>query len=970
MMRTNFFAVLGVVFLASNALAQLPTPELKSIYPPGAKQGSSVDVTIGGVSLEGPTTLMFAHPGITATQKMAPNALGKEKPVANQFSVAVAADVPAGVYEARVVSRFGVSNPRSFEVGEMNEMMDDGSNKTIDKARPLELGTVVNGRVDAGTRDYYKLTLKAGQRVLVECCAAQLDSRMDATLVVYDASGRELVRDRDTAGLDPLIDFEAPADGDYVVGLYDFVYAGGGDYYYRLAVHSRPHVDFIFPPSGIAGSTGKYTIYGRNLPNGQPADEMQMGSGALQKLTVDITLPKEPAPLLTNASLASAALDGTIYQLKTPAGAANPVTIYFANDPVIAESGDNNDPAKPQKLTVPCEFVGQFYPKRDVDWVQFDAKNGDVFWIDVVAHRLGLDSDPIISVQRVTKDGEGKEVVSDMANVDDPGDRAARIGQNYDTTTDDPSYRFQANADASYRIMIRDQFGYSRKDPRYVYRLLIRKEQPDFRLVAFSMPNRVANANVIPVATPVLRKGGTTLMQINAVRRDGFKGEIEVSAAGLPTGVTCTPVTIGATANSASLIFEAAEDAKAWSGPIQIVGKSKVDGKEIVRNARAGSVVWSTTNRTQIPATFRLTGDLALAVVDAESEVATVKVGDGMLIETSKGGKVELPVKVTRRNDFKGDIKFVSTGAPKELKPADITIKGATPDGKLTIQATNNALKPGFYNFYLKGDVKYKYLKTAADMKVAEENQKEVVAAIADVTAKAKTATDAKNAAVKAATDAANVAKQAADKLKAAQAAATKDAENQGLKDAVAAAQKAVEEANAMNQAAQEAKTVAEKTSADADAKLKSIQALKTAADKRVGDLKKAKPADLTVSVLSNPIRVRIVDSPLKLAATAPGGALKQGAKIELPVTLERLYGFADQVEVTFEPPKGVAGLTVNKVTLPKDQTQGKFEIAANDKATPGDHTVTLRAKAKFNNVTVETTQSVVVKVEKVEPAK
>ena len=353
MMRTNLFACLGVFLIASSALAQLPTPELKSIYPPGAKQGSSVEVTIGGGNLEGPATLMFAHSGITATPKMSPNALGKEKPVANQFVVAVAADVPAGVYEARVVSRFGVSNPRSFEVGEMDEMMDDGSNKTIDKARALELGTVVNGRVDAGSRDYYKLALKAGQRVLIECSADQLDSRMDATMVVYNAAGRELVRDRDTTGRDPLIDFEAPADGDYIVGLYDFVYAGGGDYYYRLAAHTRPHVDFVFPPSGIAGSTGKYTVYGRNLPNGQPADEMEMGGGTLQKLTVDITLPKESAPLLTNARLAGAALDGAIYQLKTSAGAANPVTIYFANDPVITEAGDNDEPAKAQKLAVP-----------------------------------------------------------------------------------------------------------------------------------------------------------------------------------------------------------------------------------------------------------------------------------------------------------------------------------------------------------------------------------------------------------------------------------------------------------------------------------------------------------------------------------------------------------------------------------------------------------------------------------------
>ena len=582
----------------------------------------------------------------------------------------------------------------------------------------------------------------------------------------------------------------------------------------------------------------------------------------------------------------------------------------------------------------------------------------------MISHRLGLESDPIISVQRVTKDGEGKEVVSDMANVDDPGDRNGRIGQDYDMTTDDPSYRFQANADATYRIMIRDQFGYSRKDPRYVYRLLIRKEQPDFRLVAFPMPNRVANGNIVPVSTPVVRKGGTTLMRVDAVRRDNFNEDIEITVEGLPETVKCTAGVIRAGTNSTQLVLEAAENATAWHGPIKVVGKSKVGDAEIVRQARGGSVVWSTANRTQIPATFRLTGDLALSVLAHESDPAIVKVGDGSVIETSKGGKVELPVKVTRPSGHNVDIKLVATNVPGELKPGDITVKGNTADGKLTLQATNNNLKPGFYVFYLKGDVaKYKHVKNALDVKDAEEDQKEVDARLPDVMAKAKAATDAKNAAVKAAADAANVAKQAADKLKAAQDAASKDPENQGLKDGVAAAQKAVEEANAMNQAAQEAKAAAEKASAEADAKLKTIQDFKKATDKRVADLKKAKPPELTVSVISNPIQVRIVSSPLKLTAAAPGGALKQNAKIELPVTIERLYGFAEQVEVTLVPPKGVAGLTVNKVTLPKDQTQGKFEIAANDKVAPGDHTVTLKATAKFNNVNVETTQTVVLKV-------
>ena len=27
-------------------------------------------------------------------------------------------------------------------------------------------------------------------------------------------------------------------------------------------------------------------------------------------------------------------------------------------------------------IAVPCEYVGQFYPESDVDWVQFEAKKG------------------------------------------------------------------------------------------------------------------------------------------------------------------------------------------------------------------------------------------------------------------------------------------------------------------------------------------------------------------------------------------------------------------------------------------------------------------------------------------------------------------------------------------------------------------------------------------------------------------
>src|SRR5690606_8035065 len=111
------------------------------------------------------------------------------------------------------------------------------------------------------------------------------------------------------------------------------------------------------------------------------------------------------------------------------------------------EQEPNDTADKAHKVTIPCEVAGQFYPARDRDYVQFDAKKGDVLTIEVLAHRLGLASDPALTIQRVTKNEQGEEVVSDLAQVDDPQERAARIGTDFDTSTDDASYRLVVNDD-------------------------------------------------------------------------------------------------------------------------------------------------------------------------------------------------------------------------------------------------------------------------------------------------------------------------------------------------------------------------------------------------------------------------------------------------------------------------------------------------------------------------------------------
>lgn len=999
---------------ATSLWAQLPSTQFSSIFPPGGKFGTTVDVQVSGADQIDLTQLVFSHAGIKATQKTSkPNEFLPEAPVQGQFSVTIAGDVPPGIYEARVVGRYGVSNPRAFTVGIHEELVERGGNNSVASAFEIGVDKTVSGWVDANNVDHFKLALKEGQRVLLDCAAQRIDSRLDGTLIVYDPSGREIARSRDSIGTDPFIDLTATVGGDYIVALYDFVYRGGNDSFYRLTAHMGPHVDFIFPPSGVAGSNDQYLIYGRNLPNGQASD-LKLDGVTLEQVAVNIPLPSDETTTrqLDIAELVvpqAAVLDSYAYQFNT----ANPMPIHFARAPVVKEIEPNDDPSKSQQVTVPCEFVGQFYPRSDDDNLQFEAKKGEVFYIDLISQRLGLTTDPYLIVQRVTKNDMGEEVVTNIATVDDPGDRNGRIGSNFDTSTDDPSYRLTADQDAIYRVTVRDQNGNAVPDPRNVYRLSIRAPQPDFRVVAIAEQIQApVNAAAVLAGTTSIRRGGTTLYDVRIERREGFDGEVVVTAEGLPAGVTCRATHIGSTQNSGSLVFQAAEDAAAWSGSIRVLGKATVDGNELTRYARGGVVVWETGNRTQQPANYRASRDIMFAVIDQDLEQALIDVGDDKIWETSLGGKLEIPIKVTRREEFKSDLSLVPIDAANEFKPGNIAVKAAEADAKLALDIKNKATKPGIYTFYLRADTKIKHSRDPNAITQSEEEQKIIDAAVKEVTDALKVANDNKAATAKAATDAATATKQATDaktaadaaakqaadavsqavaKLAAATEAAAKSEGDEALTKAVKdaekakadaeatsaeaaakqkAAEQAVADAQAAMKAADEAKVAAEKLAVDTDAKLKRGQAAKTAADKKVADAKKANaPADKNAAFISTPIRLRIVDTPLKLTAPAPANALKQGEKLELPVSIERLYDFAEPTDVTLELPKDVVGLTISKVTIAKDQKDGKFEVTANKDATPGEHAVTVRAKAKFNGLDVEATQQIVLKVEKVEPA-
>ncbi len=91
----------------------------------------------------------------------------------------------------------------------------------------------------------------------------------------------------------------------------------------------------------------------------------------------------------------------------------------------------------------------------------------------------------------------------------------------------DPVLEFTPPADGEYTVSVRDLAG--RGDVRMVYLLMIEPVQPDFSLA-------------LAADSFVLEKDKPLEIGVNVTVRDGLREAIEISAIGLPAGLTAEPV--------------------------------------------------------------------------------------------------------------------------------------------------------------------------------------------------------------------------------------------------------------------------------------------------------------------------------------------------------------------------------------------------------------------------------------------
>jgi hypothetical protein len=670
---------------AVSALAQqvtLPLPRLLTIMPMGGQAGQNVEVTITGENIEEVTELTFSTPKITA------------KPVAgavNKFTVSIAADAEVGVYDARVMSRLGVSSVRAFSVNKLPELVRTKANNTLETALPLAVGSICNATMTKRAVDFYSFQGVKGQAVAIDCAAVGIDSRLTPVLILADGKGADLKVNR-TGGM---IDFTPPVDGTYIIKVSDLTYQGGERHFYRLALQKSP---------------------------AEPQPQTQTVSA----------MSWPPAGLATSA-------------------AANEVE-------------PNNKDA--QKISLPCDLSGAFFPAADVDTYEFTAKKGETWWVEVASERLGRNTDPFVLVQQV-KDGKFADV-AELYDIAPPmkvtSNGYSYDGPPYDAGSPDVLGKFEVKEDGTYRLQVRDLFGGTRSDPHNVYRLLVRQAAPDFSLAAWAVHMTLRNGDRASLSKPMaLRQGDARAFEVVVQRRDGFDGEIEIAMEGLPQGVSAAGLKIVKGKTYGHLILTADEKAPRGFSLAKITGKAVIGGKEVVRPVRLASMEWPVKDaKGEIPAP-RLMADIPVSVTDSEQAPLSITLAENKVFEAKAGETLKIPLKLAWRNEFNGtSIKVKAYGEGfSAIKEFDIPLKAATHE--LALNLAELKIAPGDYTFALQslGICKYRYNPAAVPLAEAEQKKAEAALAAAAAEAKKIAATDAE------------AAKKAAEKQKAAEAAMT-----------------------------------------------------------------------------------------------------------------------------------------------------------------------------------------------------
>jgi hypothetical protein len=647
---------LGIVVTRAVTLAQPPplppnplAPVLNVPSPPGMQRGTAQEVTLSGANLADPTGVWTNIPGVKLT---IPTDNNNGKDAAKlRVKFEVPADVPLGYYGIRVATSRGMSNFRIFCIDDLPQFMEVDTNRSKSTPQPLIYPSVLIGRMNPETSSWFKITVKANERVSFDLLGHRLGSAFDPQLRLYSAAtGKELPggysNDSPGCQTDPRLTYTFKTAGDYLIEIRDVKYGGGADFFYRLRIGDFPCATAAVPMAVKRGAKAMIAFAGPVVDGVPP---------------VEVQAPSDPAQDIVWV---------------TPRGANGlagwPVSVALSNLDETVEQEPNNEAAKANRVPVPGAVSGRLLEKGDVDFFVFTAKKGQRLLID--AHTLELYSPTLLYM--VLRDSKGAEIGQTKPEAVPPLDQ--RID-------------FNPPADGDYTLEARHLNFLT--GPSETYRISITPHQPGFTLSAALDRYDVPQTSTVAV-------------QLMLARRD-YAGPVEVTVAGDHPGIT-GQVTIPAgqpaapNVYAATLFIHAAQDVPVGPHSVTLVAKATIGQAMVVEYLDLRSVIsQSMGNLTYPPRQFF--PQLALAVTPKPPFSLAVKLDQP---EVLRGVAATVTITATKDPGFDEEIAITAGGLPPTVPAALKNISKGQTEAK--IQLTPAPAQPiGNVAFSITGKAKF-----------------------------------------------------------------------------------------------------------------------------------------------------------------------------------------------------------------------------------------------------------------------
>jgi hypothetical protein len=527
-------------------------PSITDLQPRGAQRGRPFTLTLIGRDLGEGAKIESTLPATFTPLAPAKDAMGGAT-----FLVEPSGEPAVGVYPIRVITPAGISNVQLFSIGAFPEYSEDesrpgalpNSNDTIENAQPLPSGPLtVNGKLRGPERDVYRISVKAGDKRVIEVEARRCGSAIDPVIDLEDSSGKVVARSEDAVllGLDARLEFTFPRDGYYYIVVHDARYSTQTANFYRLKIGSYGYPTEVFPLGGRRGE----------------AVQVSLGS---QKITADLrATPEDVRQIFINL----------------PDNPALPLPFAVGDAPEVVEPVTAALPA-------PVTINGRLSQPGEVDRYQIQVTPGEPLTFRIQARELGTSK--LMAVISVF-DAKGAK----LAQAGDEPLAEDVYNLNQSRTAGDPEIVLQAPTDAhTLTVSVEDLA--CRGGPAYGYRLNVRKGAQDIRVI------------LSPAFTNV-PAGGSVAIPV-AVERHGYDGDVHLRVAKAPKGlrveggnvIAVPPMTDGyRTRNSPGvLILTADADTRLDGSQLMIEGVAELaDHSQIVRRAEGPGMTVGVTGAT------------------------------------------------------------------------------------------------------------------------------------------------------------------------------------------------------------------------------------------------------------------------------------------------------------------------------------------------------------------------------------